>query len=155
VYLHAPRGIPTKSPAAENEAVQGWAEIMNTKILGRMEAVLELIQVEAEAIRRDRESTQQVIFSLNRALTLIHEFSDKLVPLLEWMKKHERVDWLTTTELAAEMKTTSRHIRYLYETGQIPGYQFEKKGHIRFDRQEVYREIKQGGIHGRRAVESA
>lgn len=114
----------------------------NSKILGRLEAVLELIDDKAERVREDVTAVQEVTGQLQRALTVIDEFSDAVEPLYRWIQETNRIRWMTTTELAAELKTSTRHIRYLYETGRLPGYKLTENGHIRFDRREVAEFIK-------------
>jgi hypothetical protein len=60
-------------------------------------------------------------------------------------KPVKKTTWLTSGDLAAELKISPVKVRELFRTGRIRGYKLDPDNadsHIRFDRSEVYEDLK-------------
>jgi DNA-binding transcriptional MerR regulator len=116
---------------------------VNSKELGQMKATLEVQEQTAEQMRNTADALSEKLKTINRAMTLIDDLSDRIEQVEALIKKYARSEWMTTTELAAELRIDEQSVRYWYHAGLIPGHRIGEKGMLRFDMQEVREVLKQ------------
>jgi len=114
------------------------------RILGRTEAVLQMVRDHVQAIREDRQNTQEIIGQLRRALSIMGEFADAVDRVERIIKRYEHTEIVSSEELAKELSVHPATVRRLYRQGVIPGYRITDRGMIRFDKAEAIAAIKHG-----------
>lgn len=117
------------------------------RALGRMEAVLKLTEERLEQMR----GVEGSVYDLSRSIRDIARDMDDLRGIVGDITKlvtvHLPSNWLTTTELAAELKKAPCTVYRWYLSGKIRGHQSAPKDHIMFDRQEVAEDIRGWGAY--------
>lgn len=113
---------------------------------GRLSALLELMEEQAGELKRIREDMAQTSSRLRGASEELESLRAVTGDLAELVKRNTRADWMTSVELAAELKVHEQTIRNWYEAGDIPGHRIAPGGHVRFDRQEVTEVIREKGL---------
>ena len=118
--------------------------MIEEEFIGRMAALLQMNEQSVEESRAAQKETADLASRLNMAAREVDELRGLVVDLGRIVRDSQTADWVTSVELAKELRVDPRTIRYWYEKGQIPGYKLSptEKGHIRFDKNEVYAAIK-------------
>jgi len=115
---------------------------MNDKLLGRMSAILEMTEDKVTELKEVEVGLSDVSRSLKNNARDIDELREVVGEVQEIIKNHTRPEWLTTRELSEELGMRVETIRRLHKAGKIPGYKISEGSHLRFDRQEVYKNLK-------------
>ena len=111
---------------------------------GQLKSMLEIMQstaLDLETLRDDAGSLSRKIEMMDHQIKELREISARLDLLAE----DKKIKWLTTTEVAQELKISPVKVRELFRTGKIRGYKLDPENpdsHIRFDRVEVYQDLK-------------
>ena len=115
---------------------------MNDKLLGQMKAILEMTEDKVSEFTEIQLGLTDVSRSLKNNARELDELRETVTDIKDIVKQHTRPEWLTTAELSAELGMNPNTIRRLHKEGKIPGYKISAGSHLRFDRQEVYKNLK-------------
>jgi len=119
--------------------------VRDAELLGRLSALVEIHERVALGLSTGEGRISELTSRMQQAAGEIDELRGLVGDLSEIARQAKRPEWLTTTELAADLRLNPRTVRQWYYDGKIPGYKLSEKGHIRFDRKEVAEFIRRNG----------
>ncbi|ADK81091.1 helix-turn-helix domain-containing protein [Sediminispirochaeta smaragdinae] len=115
---------------------------------GRLEAMLEIIEQTLSEIKEREEHLAGVSHEIELATRDIEELRGITGSLAEIVESGKRIEWMTTTEVADELHVNKQTVRRWADTGLLRCYRIVKEGHRRFDRREIYEDVKRMGDEG-------
>jgi excisionase family DNA binding protein len=110
-----------------------------------MSALIEIFESQIEEARgqhNDLNYLSSELAHINREVESLRGIVNQFEKIV---KSYKPIEWLTTVQAAALLNVHEDTIRVWYKAGRLPGYQLEKNGHIRFDRNEISEAIKKAG----------
>jgi excisionase family DNA binding protein len=112
------------------------------RVLGRAEAILEVVQSSMSEVQRSRERSDSLTSRLEQTLPDVEALRSIVPEIEDIIRDAKGVEWMTSTEIATHLKAHPDTVRRWYRKGIIPGYRVGEGDDIRFDRTEVDRAIR-------------
>jgi excisionase family DNA binding protein len=122
------------------------ADMNRDKLLGQVQAIHEKTQESAETLRDSAEQHQRIQSRAERMVAELEELRELKFAIEDLVAEARSPSWLTTPELARELKISVRTLRDLYRNGTIRGHRLTERGQIRFDREEVREDVRRLGL---------
>jgi excisionase family DNA binding protein len=118
--------------------------VRDAEFLGGLSAIVEINERVALGLSAGEGRISELTTRMQQAAGEIDDLRGLVGDLSEIARSAKRPEWMTTTELAADLRLHPRTVRQWFYDGKIPGYKLSEKGHIRFDRKEVAEHIRRG-----------
>ena len=115
---------------------------MSKGLLGRSEAVLKLAGESLESVQEAARANIEAARKVAQAAGDIERIGELRREFERIAERARRPEWMTSTQLAAELSLHEETVRRWYREGRIRGHRISEDGYIRFDLREVEEDVK-------------